>query len=255
MTTRFANAFPAPNYLTLGCGSRLLRFTTPAAVIASLPTYGMPAVLASGTAVNPGSSVGNTLVGQLTAAKLNVRFDELDAAFMSSTVLLKNMIITSGTFSGWTVQQLITTADQVIGGCSSAYSPIQVSSALASINNGYDGGATNSGFLTCPGSGMAPEPEEEMLKMEVEPGMEVLAFPNPFSDRTEVRISGASGSEPTTVEIYSMTGVLIEVLFTGTIAEDEQRSLFWQAADRAKGLYFYRVTNGERSVTGKLLLQ
>lgn len=258
MTTRFAAAFPAPNYLTLGCGSRLLRFTTPAAVIASLPTYGTPAVLASGTVTNPGTSVANTMVGQLTALKLNVRFDELDAAFMPSTVLLRNMIITSGPFAGWTVQQLITAADQAIGGCSTAYSLSQLSTALASVNNGYDGGVANSGFLTCPGSGMAEEglnAEPGDTKLLDLPGMEVLAMPNPFSTTTELVLTGVPGDASTSIEIYSATGQRIAVLFSGVLDAAEEHRFRWDATGQAQGMYLYRVTTGEQVLTGRLLLQ
>ncbi|HRO99059.1 MAG TPA: T9SS type A sorting domain-containing protein, partial [Flavobacteriales bacterium] len=258
MTTRFAAAFPAPNYLTLGCGTRLLRFTTPAAVIASLPTYGTPAVLASGTVTNPGTSIANTMVGQLTALKLNVRFDELDAAFMPSTVLLRNMIITSGPFAGWTVQQLITAADQAIGGCSTAFSLSQLSTALASVNNGYDGGVANSGFLTCPGSGMAEEglsAEPGDTKLLDLPGMEVLAMPNPFSTATELVLTGVAGDASTTIEIYSATGQRITVLFSGVLDAAEEHRFRWDATGQAQAMYLYRVTSGEQVLTGRLLLQ
>jgi hypothetical protein len=255
MTSRFATAFPAPNYLTLGCGARLLRFTTPAAVIASLPTYGMPAMLALGTTLNPGTSIHNTLVGQLTALKLNVRFDELDPTFMPSSVQLKDMVIVSGPFAGLTVQQLLNTADQAIGGCISGYSLIDLSAALADVNNGYDGGVANSGYLTCPSSGMAPEVGSGEVKVDALVQLEAVAFPNPFTDRTEIMITGRSDEELTTVEVYSMTGVLQEVLFSGAIAEGERRSIGWDASGRAKGMYFFRVMNGDQLVTGKVILQ
>jgi hypothetical protein len=258
MTTRFAAAFPAPNHLTLGCGSRLLRFTTPAAVIASLPTYGTPAVLASGTAVNPGTSVANTMVGQLTALKLNVRFDELDAAFMPSTFLLRDLVITTGPFVGWTVQQLIAAADQAIGGCSTAYPLSQLSTALANVNNGYDGGVANSGFLTCPGSGMTEEgltAEPGDAKLLELPGMEVLAMPNPFSTTTELVLTGVPGDASTTIEIYSATGQRITVLFSGLLDAAEEHRFRWDATGQAQGMYLYRVTSGDQVLTGRLLVQ
>ncbi|MBK9196645.1 MAG: hypothetical protein IPO17_17015 [Flavobacteriales bacterium] len=63
MSSQWATAFPAPNYLTIGCGTRLMRFTTAAAVITALPTYGMPVLLPAGTTVNP-TTPANTLVGR-----------------------------------------------------------------------------------------------------------------------------------------------------------------------------------------------
>jgi hypothetical protein len=258
MTTRFASAFPAPNYLTIGCGTRLMRFTTPAAIIATLPTYGMPVLLASGTVVNPGNTVTNTMVGQLVALKLNVRFDETDAAFMPSALLLRNMVITSGPFVGWTVQQLITAADQAIGGCSSAYNLSQLSTALANVNNGYDGGVANSGFLNCPGSGMVLEDDmidEADTKLLLAPVIEVLAMPNPFTTATELVLTGDVIDGPTTIEIYSATGQRIAVLFNGTLDAAEEHRFRWDASSQAQGMYLYRVTNGEQVLTGRLLIQ
>ncbi len=258
MTTRFASAFPAPNYLTIGCGTRLMRFTTPAAIIATLPTYGMPVLLASGTVVNPGNTVTNTIVGQLVALKLNVRFDETDAAFMPSALLLRNMVITSGPFVGWTVQQLITAADQAIGGCSSAYNLSQLSTALANVNNGYDGGVANSGFLNCPGSGMVLEDDmidEADTKVLLAPVIEVLAMPNPFTTATELVLTGDVVDGPTTIEIYSATGQRIAVLFNGTLDAAEEHRFRWDASGQAQGMYLYRVTNGEQVLTGRLLIQ
>jgi len=258
MTSRFAAAFPAPNYLTIGCGTRLMRFTTPAAIIATLPTYGMPVLLASGTVVNPGNTVSNTIVGQLVALKLNVRFDETDAAFMPSTLLLRNMVIASGPFVGWTVQQLITAADQAIGGCSSAYSLSLLSTALANVNNGYDGGVANSGFLNCPGSGMVLEDDtidEADTKVLFAPVIEVLAMPNPFTTATELVLTGDMVDGPTTIEIYSATGQRIAVLFNGTLDAAEEHRFRWDASGQAQGMYLYRVTNGEQVLTGRLLIQ
>ena len=258
MTSRFVAAFPAPNHLTIGCGTRLLRFTTPAAVVATLPTYGMPALLASGTVVNPGNTIANTMVGQLVALKLNVRFDETDAAFMPSSLLLRDLVIASGPFVGWTVQQLITAADQAIGGCSTAYTLSQLSTALANVNNGYDGGVANTGFLTCPASGMVLEDDQmdaDDIKLLDLPVIEVLAMPNPFTTTTELVLTGAVVDGPTTIEVYSATGQRVVVLFSGVLDAAEEHRFRWDASGQAQGMYLYRVTNGDQVLTGRLLIQ
>lgn len=252
MTSNFAAAFPSPNYLTVGCGTRLLRFTSAAAIITSLPTYGTPAVLATGTSTNPGTSLANTLAGQVVALKLAVRFDELNTTFSSSDVLLKNMVVTSGTFAGWTVEQLLATADQVIGGCSTAYPLATLSTALTNVNNGYQGGTMNSGYLTCPGSSRMYW--EEALTGEGAAGISATAFPNPLRGATTIVLSGLDVNERLSIRMFAMNGAELPLVFEGVPTGAEQR-VEWSAADRAVGMYFYQVVNGAFTTTGKLIVE
>ncbi len=252
MSSQWATAFPAPNYLTIGCGTRLMRFTTAAAVITALPTYGMPVLLPAGTTVNP-TTPANTLVGQIVSLKLAVRLDELNPAFSSSDVLLKNMLVASGTFAGWTVDQLLTTAEQVIGGCSTAYPLATLSTALTNVNNGYQGGAMNSGYLVCPGTPrMLWDTSDEPV--EVVSGISAHAFPNPFHDATAIVLSGLDVNERLSVRLFAMNGAELPVLFEGMPNGTEHR-IDWHVADHAMGMYFYQVVNGSLTTTGKLMVE
>ena len=139
--------------LTVGCypGDYFVRLTSAQAVTDLLPTGGKASVL-TGSAVNP-ASLKNVLVGQLIALKLSVTFDAYDADFGASSVALADMIIGSGTFKGYTVGKFLDTAEQVLGGCSTAFTPTQVNETASSINENFDNGTISKGFLTCPEDG------------------------------------------------------------------------------------------------------
>jgi hypothetical protein len=70
------------------------------------------------------------------------------------------MLIGSGTFQGKSVSEFIRIADKVLGGCSSDYSVEDVLTTATAINENFDNGTTNNGYLTCPtdGGGGGNEP-------------------------------------------------------------------------------------------------
>ncbi|HYV91213.1 MAG TPA: T9SS type A sorting domain-containing protein [Chitinophagales bacterium] len=144
----FAAAFPGG--LTIGCNGSTLLLTDAQAVTDFLPSTTTPSVLPAGAMVNPGSSYLNVFAGQLETATLNVGFDSYDPDFSSNSLLLGDLIIASGPFAGWTVSQLLTEANNAIGGCSSTYSLSDLNDALDAINNNYDNGTSNNGYLNCP---------------------------------------------------------------------------------------------------------
>ncbi|MBK8500315.1 MAG: right-handed parallel beta-helix repeat-containing protein [Flavobacteriales bacterium] len=249
MTNNFAAAFPSPNYLTIGCGSRLMRFTTGAAIITALPTYGTPALLPTGTSVNP-TAPANTLVGQIVSLRLAVRFDELSPAFSTSDVLLKDMLVTSGTFAGWSVSQLLATAEQVIGGCSTAYPLSTLSTALTYVNNGYQGGNMNNGYLSCPGGQRVLWGSSETI----DPVAGAAIFPNPFRETTTIQLFGLDQEQRLTVEIRSLSGALIDTPYDALPSSPDQQ-FEWQAAGRAAGVYVLIAVNGDRIVREKLIIE
>lgn len=148
MAANFATAFPSG--VEIGCGTRKIRLTSAIAVNNFLPSSGTPNLLPAGTLTNP-TNYNNTLAGQLVTAKLNVGFDLAFSSFGSNSINLKDLVIASGTFSGWTVAKLIEEADKKIGGCvTNSISFSTYNSALTSINENYDNGTRNNRFLNCP---------------------------------------------------------------------------------------------------------
>lgn len=255
MTSNFAAAFPAPNYLTIGCGSRLMRFTTPAAIITALPSYGSSGMIPSGTSVNP-ASPNNSFAGQLVTAKLNVRFDELYPSFASATVLLKNMVVASGPLAGMTVQQVIDAADLAIGGCSSAHSVSNLNNALTQINNGYDQPGENSTFLQCPGAAaMVDQGVGAAPTLIGANDIDVSVYPNPVMGQATIDLTGVSVEDHVTVEVYNLTGSLQQQLYSGTMAADDAKRLQWNSQGYAPGVYLCRVQVGDRQRTIRVVVQ
>jgi hypothetical protein len=153
-----ANFKKAFGELTVGCapGNYFIKLTSAQAITDLLPTGGKAAAL-SANATDP-ASVKTVLLGQLVALKLSVGFDAHDRRFGESPVELGKMIIGSGTFKGYSVYNFLAVAEQVLGGCNSEFTPVQVNDAAAAINENFDNGNTNKGFLVCPdGGGTDPE--------------------------------------------------------------------------------------------------
>lgn len=141
----FANCFP--NGLVVGCNNTLT-LTSSAAVAALLPEGGPPSAL-SGNLIDP-TNTGSVLTGQIVALTLSVTFDQCDPNFGGSSTALGDLVIASGTFQGWTVNQLLTEANRVYGGCASIYSASQINNALSSINQNFVDGTMAGNFLECP---------------------------------------------------------------------------------------------------------
>jgi hypothetical protein len=143
--------------LTVGCAPNgyFIKLTSPQAITNLLPTGGKAAALTV-SATDP-ASAKSVLVGQLVALKLSVVFDDNDASFGESGVALGNMIIASGAFKGYTVRAFLAIGEKVLGGCSSQFTPTQVNETASAINENFDNGNTDKGFLTCP-DGENPPP-------------------------------------------------------------------------------------------------
>jgi hypothetical protein len=144
----FDAAFPTD--LKIGCnGGFTITMTNAQAITDLLPTGGQAAVLKA-SAVDP-ADVKNVLVGHLIALTLSVRFDVVDPNFGQAGIHLGDMVIGSGAFAGKTVSQFLTIANNVIGGCSNAYSISDINATASAINENYVDGNVNNGYLVCPG--------------------------------------------------------------------------------------------------------
>lgn len=150
----FQSAFG--EYLTVGCypGKFYVKLTSAQAVTDLLPAGGPGAAL---TAIyTDPASLKNVLVGQLVALKLSIGFDYADANFGQSSVALGDMIIGSGPFKGNKVVDFLEIGEEVLGGCSKDFTPQQIVETATSINENFDNGSTDKGFLTCPNDSSNP---------------------------------------------------------------------------------------------------
>jgi len=149
MLNHFASAFPSG--LTLGCaGGFTVKFTTGTAIQFYLPAGTTPSVLTASFTDPPDNVPDNVLIGQLLTLSLSVGFDLTDPNFGAGSQHLADMVIGSGTFAGKTVAEFLQIANDVLGGCNTTYTPSQVNEVADAINNNYDGGTKDGGFLECP---------------------------------------------------------------------------------------------------------
>lgn len=146
----FAAAFPTG--LKIGCaGGYTITMTNAQAITDLLPTGGQAAVLKA-SATDP-TSMKNVLVGHMIALTLSLRFDVVDADFGEAGIHLGDMIISTGAFAGKTVNEFMTIANNVIGGCSTAYTIADINSTIALINENYVDGKVDKEYLDCPTNG------------------------------------------------------------------------------------------------------
>jgi len=126
--------------ITIGCSSgNTLTLNSVAAIVDFLPSGSTPSALDQ-SYVDPGASYANVLAGQLVTLVLNIGFD--------TSHNLGAQIITSGTYSGKTILQFLQIANNAIGGCSTGVDLTELNSVATSINENYDNGTVNNGFVT-----------------------------------------------------------------------------------------------------------
>ncbi len=143
-----------PDGVAIGCGNNKLIFDSSAAIAAYLPAGGGPAVLPAGTFTNPTTSRG-VLSSQVLAIALAVGFDNSDPNFSASNSSFAALTIKAGTFQGMSVGDFLTLANNVLGGCSTQYTPAQLNEAATAINENFDNGTVDHGFLNCSRGGIS----------------------------------------------------------------------------------------------------
>ena len=141
----FTSAFP--NGLTVGCNYKITLISAQA-ITDYLPGGGNPAVLTTNY-TNP-TNLKNNLASQLVTLTLSVQFDLKDPKFSSSNLPLGSLLIGSGPFKGMSVNDFLKEANNVLGGCPSKYTAAQISDVLTAVNENFDDGTGNDGFLVCP---------------------------------------------------------------------------------------------------------
>ena len=77
-------------------------------------------------------------------------------------------------------------------------------------------------------------------------------YPNPFNSSTIIRLNLPQAGQ-IRIDIYNMLGQKIETLYDGFMSAGE-KEVVWNGGDVSSGVYFYRVTSGERTATHKMLM-
>ena len=203
-----------PDGLLIGNSTNSLTLTSSLAVKNFLPSGTTPRALNAGNLVDPGSTYKNVLAGQLVALTLSVGFDSYDANFGSNTTSLGSLTIASGTFAGLTVTQFLQIANNAIGGQSTGYSFSRLNAAASAINENFDGGRVNHGYLTC--NQIVVCPPIQITNISAACGS--LCYGNQ-TGHVSITISG--GIAPFTYTLSNgatLTSTMHTVTFTGLVA-------------------------------------
>jgi hypothetical protein len=145
----FANAFP--NGLVIGCpnGGYTVTLTSASAVQDFLPQGKTPKALTQDLTDATRKNYRNVLSGQVAALALSVGFDNYDPTFGQDSEALQFQEVASGSFAGWTIEQVLDVANEVLGGCNTSYSCNEINSVVSKINENYVDGKKSGGFISC----------------------------------------------------------------------------------------------------------
>lgn len=249
LVNNFASKFPTG--LTIGSGSRFIKLTSAAAVQAFLPSGTTPRALNAGTLTNPTNrSYSNVLAGQTVALTLSLRFDT-NPSFSPSSTSLGSLVVSTGTFAGKTVNELLSIANTILGGGSSPYTATQINDAIDAVNRNYDNGTVNLGYLACPcttsgGSKMAYANSNNTLETSA------VLYPNPVNERSyfDFTINYDSNVK---VELYNMNGQLVGTIYTNEAKADNNYSVTIEGATLSSGMYLLKLST-DREVINKTLV-
>jgi hypothetical protein len=242
---RFENSFPSPDYLTVGCGSNKVVLTDAQSVTDYLPCGG-PTYELYEYVVDPGSAglaCKNNLVGQLVALTISVTFDDDIEDFGADgwTPVLGDMYFNTGPFEGWTVRQILDSANLVIGGCLNTYEPKEFTWTVSAINENFVDGTKNNGLLTCyaiplkqPGTDDAYVFSEEAM---------LIAYPNPFSRMTTIEFAAVEDGR-VKLEILDVAGAVVDVLYDGPAGRGIGHKVQLNSEKLQPGTYLCKLKTG-----------
>ncbi len=229
-----------PNGLTIGCTNTLI-LTSAQAITDWLPSGTTPSVLPAGNMTDD-LSYDNVFAAQLVAATLNVGFDAYDDNFTPSADLLGNRYFTTGTFAGWSLNEVIEEANNVIGGCSSNYSEADLNSALDVANNNYDNGTQNNGALGCESSSTRLSKGTTVITSNI--------YPNPATDIFNIDITAANTGD-LTIEIVDVMGRTVQSYLTSIYKGLNHFAL--ETKNLNNQVYVVRISN-EKETKSTLLM-
>ncbi len=164
LQNNFSAVFPSG--ITVG-GIYTMHFSSAAAVANYLPSTATANTL-TGNLVDPVTTPSGVFGGQVLTLKINVAFsDAAVSGFPSGLGYLKvqyGVYSATGEFAGWSVYQILNLANQVLGGNTAAL-PVGISisdlnDVVDAINNNFDNGTINLGYLIREDCGDEPLPVE-----------------------------------------------------------------------------------------------
>ncbi|MEM7512551.1 MAG: T9SS type A sorting domain-containing protein, partial [Bacteroidota bacterium] len=92
------------------------------------------------------------------------------------------------------------------------------------------------------------------LAPSVNPANKLVAYPNPFSQNTTISVEAAQAGK-IVVDVYSLSGQLVETVFDGYMNANQEYSFDLQAENLAGGIYLMRmITENSGIQVRKLIL-
>lgn len=143
----FATAFPSGVTIGDACGFTAT-FSSAQIITDFLPQGGTAAALTQ-SYTDPNVNI-NVFAGQVLTLAISVGMDDAIPSFSPSSTPLKNLVVASGDFAGMTVAQILALANKALAGCPTSYTYSQLNDVVDAINNNFDDGTTDNGFLVCP---------------------------------------------------------------------------------------------------------
>jgi hypothetical protein len=143
LLANFPTVFPAG--VAVG-GGYTLKFTSASAITVFLPQGGTASVLTA-SATNPTSSTAGVLAGQVLSMQLSLSCSNAGVTRYG----LGNLKLQSGKFAGYTLASFCRLANKVLGGDTSCLPSgatiADVNDAATKVNENFDNGTTDKGFL------------------------------------------------------------------------------------------------------------
>jgi uncharacterized protein (DUF2141 family) len=151
LKTYFSTVYPSGCvFVGRSSSSYYLKFTSAGAITAFLPQGGTPSVLKA-NATNPVGSAAGVFAGQVLALRLSVDFSA-KGIFKTGLGSLKYVGPGDAALRNLTVNQLLTLANEVLGGNTGALPAgttiSELNTVIDNINNNFDGGTKNLGYLS-----------------------------------------------------------------------------------------------------------
>ena len=251
----FSEVFKSPTFLRIGDGNRMFIFDNAAAIKAFLKQGGNSAILPVGPRTNPANNK-NTLANNVVALTLNVGFDAANPNFAPHTdTPLGNMILTSGPMMGYSVNDVLVLANKVLGATSTQFTPNAMNNIVDQINNNFDNGTTNQGYLACPCPGdgftkapVAPQQPKVEKSIVSQQETKVLLYPNPTSGIINLKFD-ADLDSAVSAQLFDASGKMVADFSKIAQRSGRSVSIEYQNYNLPQGMYIIKVktSNFEKS--------
>lgn len=242
---------------SINCGFAL---PSTACILGVLPAGGASNPLGKNYQVNCNKTIKNTLVGQLVALQLNIRYNahfrslRLDSMVLTGACALSpSLLDTLGLGDTSTVAELITLANQYLAStCTGKVFPNgfggMLASALGGLNEFWDECRTEQ---PCPGLGYDIPGIQDRGNTVLALQEEVQIIPNPASATLTVRFVSENASRQM-LRIFDSGGRLVQVLSWDAIAG--ANSIPVDVSNYSPGIYWISLASPVATVTKRFVV-